>query len=103
MSDADQFAATMGDAFKPVWEQIDEMQRLCDRRDPVIVERIVARDDVIRFDNQEPATSVFVCKPRHFDIAKRFNDLLALSLLHPTDRRLVDVVADLLDEAAKVV
>lgn len=41
------FNETMTDVFKPVREQIDEMQRLCDRRDPLsIVKRIIARDDV---------------------------------------------------------
>jgi hypothetical protein len=42
----EEFAVMMVDALKPVREQIIEMQRLCDRRDPMIVKRIVARDDV---------------------------------------------------------
>lgn len=42
-----EFATLMVDAFKPVKQQIDEIQRLYEKRDPVdIVHHIVARDDI---------------------------------------------------------
>jgi hypothetical protein len=42
-----EFATLMVDAFKPVKQQIDEIQRLYEKRDPVdIVHHIVARDGV---------------------------------------------------------
>lgn len=44
----ERFAGVMTDAFRPVLEQIDEVRRLCERRDPVIVKLLVARDDVPR-------------------------------------------------------
>lgn len=55
----------------------------------------------IRAVDQEPGTGAKPCTDTHNPIMHRFNDLLALSLLHPTSRDLVDVVKDLLEEATK--
>lgn len=54
----------------------------------------------IRFDNQEAATAVVPHSALHKPLAHRFNGLLAVSTLKPSDRDLIDVVAELLKQAA---
>jgi hypothetical protein len=53
----------------------------------------------IRADNQEAATGTIACGGAHWPLVDRFNQSLHASCLVPTDRPLVDVVAQLLGDA----
>lgn len=53
----------------------------------------------IRLDNQEAATAAVPCRPGHRRLMERFNLLMGDSLVNPTDRPLIDVVAELLAQA----
>lgn len=54
----------------------------------------------IRADNQEAATGALHCSEDHRGLIERFQESMNASLLAPTDRPLIDVVAQMLGAAA---
>ena len=54
-----------------------------------------------RIDTGEVASAACPCCPEHLRLIKHFNLLLKESLVEPGDGALIDVVADLLDEAER--
>jgi len=53
----------------------------------------------IRADNQEAATGAVPCRGMHSPLIARYNTLMTASLHTPTPRPLIDVVAEILEQA----
>jgi hypothetical protein len=51
----------------------------------------------IRADDGEAATGACACQESHRTLMRRFNDRMRAGLEHPSDRQLVDVVAETLE------
>jgi hypothetical protein len=54
-----------------------------------------------RLDNQEVAMASCPCTPAHNELMTLFNAAFALTLDNPTDRPLMDVVVEVLDQTIK--